>query len=76
MVLAADAGLDTAGPHGATEIGAHEKADIEIRLLFRSWRRLYRVDLGTDDSRDVGPGAGLTVWVFSLHDGAGRPSSG
>lgn len=65
IVLAADAGSDTAGIQGAKELGA-EASDPEVRRPFNSWRRLYRVDLATGETTEVGP-LGLTVWELSLH---------
>jgi dipeptidyl aminopeptidase/acylaminoacyl peptidase len=68
IVLAADPGSDMAGIQGATEIGSDGAADPEVRRPLDSWRRLYRVELASGATTEVGPGAGLTVWEFSLAD--------
>lgn len=68
VVLAADAGSDTAGIEGSTVIGPGEAGDPEVRRPLTAWRRLYRVDLATGRTDEIGPGEGLTVWEFSLHD--------
>jgi dipeptidyl aminopeptidase/acylaminoacyl peptidase len=67
VVLAADVGSDTAGIAGATEIVADGDSDPEVRRPGKAWRRLYRVDLATAESTEVGPGDGLTIWEFSLY---------
>jgi dipeptidyl aminopeptidase/acylaminoacyl peptidase len=69
VVLAADPGSDAAGIQGATEIGADGAADPEVRRPFNAWRRLYRVDLASGETTEVGPGGALTVWEFSLCGG-------
>jgi dipeptidyl aminopeptidase/acylaminoacyl peptidase len=70
LVLAADLGSDRAGAQTATRIveaGAAEEDPIVIRPALH-WRRLYRVDAHTGESREVGP-PGVNVFEF---DWAGR----
>lgn len=70
LVLAADLGSDRAGAQTATRIleaGAAEEDPKVIRPA-QHWRRLYRVDARTGESREVGP-PGVNVFEF---DWAGR----
>ena len=70
LVLAADLGSDRAGAQTATRIveaGAPEEDPIVIRPA-QHWRRLFRVDARTGESREVSP-PGVNVFEF---DWAGR----
>ena len=61
LVVAADVGSHRAGV--ATEIDDRTTADPDprVRRPAQAWRRLYRVELGSGETTEVGPG-GLTVW--------------
>jgi dipeptidyl aminopeptidase/acylaminoacyl peptidase len=65
LVLAADLGADRAGVQTATRIETQgaEADDPRIVRPARHWRRLYRVQVESGETREVGP-EGVNVWEF------------
>jgi len=68
LVVAADVGSHRAGV--ATEIDDRTAAepDPRVRRPAQAWRRLYRVELASGDTAEVGPD-GLTVWEIDWDGG-------
>jgi dipeptidyl aminopeptidase/acylaminoacyl peptidase len=65
LVLAADPGSDRAGGQSATKIEAADAEDDDptVTRPRETWRRLYRIDVRTGATIEVGP-AGVNVWEF------------
>lgn len=68
LVVAADIGSHRAGV--ATEIDDRTVADPDprVRRPAQAWRRLYRVELGSGETTEVGP-EGVTVWEIDWDGG-------
>jgi dipeptidyl aminopeptidase/acylaminoacyl peptidase len=70
VVLAVDEGGFGAATDGAVRLRWSEPApDPQVLRGDEGWRRLYRVDAATGETREVGP-AGLSVWELDLVDGS------
>lgn len=67
VVLAADLGADAAATNGAVKIRTedHPESDPLVVRPGQTWRRLYRVDAATGETREVGP-SGVNVWEYDL----------
>jgi len=68
IVLAADAGLDAAAVNSAVKLKEAEP-DPKVRRPSVARRRLFRVDLASGDTEEIGPSE-LSVWEFDLLDEA------
>jgi dipeptidyl aminopeptidase/acylaminoacyl peptidase len=67
VVLAADLGADAASTNGAVKLlteGFPEPDPLVVRPR-QTWRRLYRVDASTGETREVGT-PDVNVWEFDL----------
>ena len=65
LVLAADLGADRAGIQAATKIQEQDAVDDDPRVTrpFQAWRRLFKVDVRTGQTSEVGP-EGVNVFEF------------
>ncbi len=65
LVLAADLGSDRAGAQTATKISEKDAppADPQVIRPQQFWRRLFRVDLASGETSEVGP-PDVNVWEF------------
>jgi dipeptidyl aminopeptidase/acylaminoacyl peptidase len=70
LVLAADLGADRAGAQSATKIqeAGAEAEDPKVFRPARFWRRLWLVEAGTGETRDVSPD-GVNVFEFGWAGG-------
>lgn len=73
LVLAADLGSDRAGAQTATRIAEKgaPSPDPQVSRPQQFWRRLYRIDVTTGETSEVGP-PGVNVWEC---DWLGGPSA-
>jgi dipeptidyl aminopeptidase/acylaminoacyl peptidase len=71
LVLAADLGSDRAGAQTATKISEQGAPPADPRVVRpqQFWRRLYRVDVASGETSEVGP-PGVNVWEFDWRGGA------
>jgi dipeptidyl aminopeptidase/acylaminoacyl peptidase len=65
IVLAADRGLDGAATNGAKRLTWGEAEDPVVDNPSAASRRLFKVDVASGATTEVGP-AGLSVWEFDL----------